>query len=167
MSENRTSCCQWKTKSCCCLEIQYGRLFNFMFFFEVLLVAFCELISKGFLTFKACYSGSSRLRKLKILYIQGIMTPFRCPDVKYELALANDVAKYFPEKPQEWNEAAKILLSKAFLQVKGRGCREKMDRTLLKYTKLQLLSTSLVSLVSSLVSLATFDYTFGWFPLTV
>ena len=80
-----------------------------------LLVAFCDLINKGFLAFKAYYSSSSRwyLRKLKILYIQGIMAPFRWPDVKHELALAKEVAKYFPEKPQEWDEVAKIL-SKAF-----------------------------------------------------
>ena len=67
------------------------------------------------------------------------MAPFQWPDVKHELALAKEVARYFPEKSQEWNEVAKIL-SKAFLiddkQVKGRGCREKMDRTLVKYTKL-------------------------------
>ena len=69
--------------------------------------------------------------------------------MKHELALAKEVAKYFPEKPQEWYEVAKIL-SKAFStddkQVKRRGCREKMDRILVKHTKLQLLSTSLVSL---------------------
>ena len=45
------------------------------------------------------------------------------------------MAKYFPEKPKEWDEVAKIL-SKAFstddkqVEVKGRGCREKMDRIL-------------------------------------
>ena len=91
------------------------------------------------------------------------MAPFRWPEMKHELALAKEVAKYFPEKPQEWDEVAKIL-SKAFStddkQVKGRGCREKMDRILEKYTKLQLLSTSLLSL-------AIFDYTFGWFPLAL
>ena len=66
------------------------------------------------------------------------MAPFRWPEMKHELALAKEVAKYFPEKPQEWDEVAKIL-SKAFstndkhVEVKGRGCREKMDRILEKY----------------------------------
>ena len=56
MSENRTSCCHLKIKHCCCLEIQYGGLFNFMFFRSFRsLVAFCELINKGFLTYKVYY----------------------------------------------------------------------------------------------------------------
>ena len=42
------------------------------------------------------------------------MAPFRKTDVKHELALAKEVAKYFPETPQEWDEVAKIL-SKAFV----------------------------------------------------
>ena len=60
------------------------------------------------------------------------MAPFRWPEMKQE------VAKYFPEKPQEWDEVAKIP-RKAFstedkrVEVKGRGCREKMDRILEKY----------------------------------
>lgn len=41
------------------------------------------------------------------------MAPFRWPENKHELALAREVAKYFPEKPQEWDEVAKTL-SKAF-----------------------------------------------------
>ena len=41
------------------------------------------------------------------------MAPFRWPEMKHELALAKEVAKYFPKKPQEWDEVAKIL-SKAF-----------------------------------------------------
>ena len=90
------------------------------------------------------------------------MAPFRWPEMKHELALAKEVAKYFPEKPQEWDEVAKII-SEAFstddkqVEVKGRGYREKMARLLEKYTKLQLLNTSL----------AIFDFTFGWFPLTL
>ena len=67
------------------------------------------------------------------------MAPFRWPEMKHKLALAKDEAKYFPEKPQlqEWDEVDKIL-SKAFsaddnqVGVKGRGCREKMDRILEK-----------------------------------
>jgi len=65
------------------------------------------------------------------------MAPFRWPESKHELALAREVAKYFPEKPQEWNEVAKTL-SKTFssdhkqVELKGRGYREKMDRILQK-----------------------------------
>ena len=55
------------------------------------------------------------------------------------IALTKKVAKYFPEKPQEWDEVTKMF-SKTFSsdhkQVKERGCREKMDRILVKYTKL-------------------------------
>lgn len=66
------------------------------------------------------------------------MAPFRWPEMKHELALPKEVVKYLPEKPQEWDEVAKIL-SNAFstddkpVEVKGRGCREKMDRILEKY----------------------------------
>ena len=70
------------------------------------------------------------------------------------------MAKYFPEKPKEWDKVVKILAistNDKQVQVKGRGFREKMDRILEKYSKLQLLSTSL----------AIFDYTFGWFLLTL
>ena len=35
------------------------------------------------------------------------MAPFRWPDVKHDLALAKEVAKYCPETPQEWVEVAK------------------------------------------------------------
>ena len=41
------------------------------------------------------------------------MALFQQSEMKHELALAQEVAKYFPEKPQEWDEVAKIL-SKAF-----------------------------------------------------
>ena len=90
------------------------------------------------------------------------MARFRWSEMKHELVFAKEVAKYFPEKPQEWNEVAKII-SKAIstddkqVETKGRGYREKMARILEKYSKLQLLSTTL----------ATFDYTFGWFPFTL
>ena len=66
--------------------------------------------------------------------IPGYLAPFRWPDVKQKLtvALSKEVANYFPEKPQEWDEVATILC-KAFStddkQVKGRE----------KYTKLQFL----------------------------
>ena len=50
------------------------------------------------------------------------MTPFPWPDVKHELALSKEAAKYLPEKPQDCDEVAKTH-GKAFStddkQVKG------------------------------------------------
>lgn len=54
------------------------------------------------------------------------------------MALAREVAQHTPEKPDEW-EAIARRLKKAFstdsytVELKGRGCREKMDRILNKY----------------------------------
>ena len=31
------------------------------------------------------------------------MAPFQWPEMKHKPALAKEVAKYFPEKPQEWD----------------------------------------------------------------
>ncbi|XP_044167220.1 uncharacterized protein LOC122951267 [Acropora millepora] len=67
-----------------------------------------------------------------------IMAPFRWPEARHELALAKEVAQHSPEKPDEWDAVAKRL-GKAFstdscsVELKGRGCREKMDRILTKY----------------------------------
>ena len=64
------------------------------------------------------------------------MAPFRLPERRYDLALAKDVAQYMPEKPQEWEDIAKRL-SDAFSteakqeELKGRGCRERMNRVLI------------------------------------
>ena len=69
--------------------------------------------------------------------------------MKHELALAKEVAKYFPEKPQERVEVAKIL-SKAFStdgkqKSKGEDVEKRwIEYLIVKYTKLQLLSTSLI-----------------------
>ena len=66
------------------------------------------------------------------------MAPFRWPEARHELALAKEVAQHNPEKPDEW-EAVARRLGKAFstdsctVELKGRGCREKMDRILTKY----------------------------------
>lgn len=54
------------------------------------------------------------------------------------MALAKEVAQDSPEKPDEW-EAVHKRLGKVFstdsytVELKGRGCREKMDRILTKY----------------------------------
>lgn len=64
------------------------------------------------------------------------MAPFRLPERRYDLALAKDVAQYMPEKPQEREDIAKRL-SDAFSteakqeELKGRGCRERMNRVLI------------------------------------
>lgn len=56
----------------------------------------------------------------------------------HDLALAKEVAQDMPEKPQEWEDIAKRL-SKVFsteakqVELKGRGCRERMDRILDRY----------------------------------
>lgn len=66
------------------------------------------------------------------------MAPFRWPEARHELALAKEVAQHNPEKPDEW-EAVARRLGKAFstdsctVELKGRDCREKMDRILTKY----------------------------------
>ena len=66
------------------------------------------------------------------------MAPFRWPEARHELALAKEVARRNPEKPYEW-EAVARRLGKAFstasynIELKGRGCREMMDRILTKY----------------------------------
>ena len=66
------------------------------------------------------------------------MAPFRWPEARHELALAREVARLNPEKPDEW-EAIARRLGEAFstdsniVELKGRGCREKMDRILTKY----------------------------------
>ena len=66
------------------------------------------------------------------------MAPFHWPETHHGLALANEVAQYVPEKRQEWEDIAKRR-SEAFsteakqVELKGRGCRERMDRTLDSY----------------------------------
>ena len=66
------------------------------------------------------------------------MAPFRWPETRRDLALAKEVAQCMPEKPQEWEGIVKRL-SEAFpteakqVELKGRGCRERMDRILDRY----------------------------------
>ena len=60
------------------------------------------------------------------------MAPFRWLEARHELGLAKEVAQHNPEKPDEW-EAVARRLGKAFsldsytAELKGSGCREKMD----------------------------------------
>ena len=78
------------------------------------------------------------------------MAPFRRPDVKHEPSRAKEVAKYFPEKAPaprvgRNGQNTQQSFSTDDKQVKRRGCREQMDAILEKYTKLRLLSTSLLT----------------------
>ena len=79
-----------------------------------------------------------------------MMAPFRRPDVKHEPSLPKEVGKYSPEKglvPREGRSGQNTQqnFSTDDKQVKRRGCREQMDTILEKYTKLQLLSSSLLT----------------------
>ena len=66
------------------------------------------------------------------------MPQFRWPDVDKDLCLAREVAARRPSKPPEWDTIAGIL-STAFstarrpVKLKGRGCRERMERLLDKF----------------------------------
>ena len=66
------------------------------------------------------------------------MPPFRWPSLRNDLALAKEVAARKPKNPNEWDEIANVL-SHTFsttdkeVEIKGRGCRERMDRLLEKH----------------------------------
>ena len=60
------------------------------------------------------------------------MLSFWWPDVANDVALATEVTSHRPQKPADWETIA-TTLSKVFstteksVQLKGRGCREKME----------------------------------------
>jgi predicted secreted protein len=69
------------------------------------------------------------------------MPAFRWPELKHDVALANEVVQNAPEKPNEWEKIAETLsiiftswtkLGQS-IEIKGRGCRERMDRLLEKH----------------------------------
>lgn len=76
---------------------------------------------------------------VQIEYLER-MAPFRWPSIRHDLALAKEVASTAPEKPAEWDTLA-AKLSEAFstdakvVEVKGRGCRERIERLIDKYKK--------------------------------
>ena len=59
-------------------------------------------------------------------------------EIKHDLALATEVVSKRPDKPADWIALAEALCN-AFsidekpFQVKGRGCRDRMDLLLKKY----------------------------------
>ena len=62
---------------------------------------------------------------------------FRWPSMFHDIALATEVARDRPEKPCEWDKIAESL-SQLFsteetVKLKGRGCRERMDRIVTEY----------------------------------
>jgi hypothetical protein len=66
------------------------------------------------------------------------MSPFRWPALGNDLALAKEVAVRKPQTTNNWDEIA-LVLSKAFgttekkIELKGCGCRKRMDRLLEKH----------------------------------
>ena len=66
------------------------------------------------------------------------MPPFRWPSIQHDIALAKEVAASAPEKPADWdNLAARLSFAfstdESIVELKGRGCRERMNRLLEKY----------------------------------
>ena len=67
-----------------------------------------------------------------------VMPQFRWPSVCNDLALDREVAAIRPSKPSEWEEVAAALNStfsteERFVDLKGRGCRERMERLIEKF----------------------------------
>ena len=66
------------------------------------------------------------------------MPQFQWPALFYDIALAREVASCHPSKSEDWEGIAKTL-SVAFstlnkpVELKGRGCREEMERLLDKF----------------------------------
>jgi hypothetical protein len=66
------------------------------------------------------------------------MAPFRWPSIENDIALAREVAASRPEKSNDWDEIATRLsehfsIDGKYVDLKARGCRERMDRLLSKY----------------------------------
>ena len=66
------------------------------------------------------------------------MAPFRWPDTKHDIALAKEVAAAKPTTSQDW-EIIATTLGTLFstedkpVALKGRGCRERMQRLIDKF----------------------------------
>ena len=66
------------------------------------------------------------------------MPQFRWPEVQHDIILAREAAAKRPSKLPDWEPIAKTL-SSAFstssrpVHLKGRGCKERMDRLLAKF----------------------------------
>ena len=66
------------------------------------------------------------------------MPQFRWPSVEHDIALAKEVVGRRPTKLSDWETIARVL-SSAFtspskvVDIRGRGCRERMERLLMKF----------------------------------
>ena len=66
------------------------------------------------------------------------MPQFWWPELSHDVALAKEVVSHRPSKAQDW-EAIAQTLSTSFstankpVELKGRGCRERMERLLEKF----------------------------------
>ena len=66
------------------------------------------------------------------------MAPFRWPNTFYDICLCKEVAARRPSSPAEWDIIAESLSDafstpKKVIELKGRGCRERVDRLIDKY----------------------------------
>ncbi len=68
------------------------------------------------------------------------MSPFRWPMLQHDIDLAKEVVGNRPEKPCDWDNIASRLNPVFSLtigkpvELKGRSCRERLERLLKKYT---------------------------------
>lgn len=66
------------------------------------------------------------------------MAPLRWPELSHDKALLLEVATKKPERPADWEDVA-LNLSLAFstpnnaVEIKGRACRERLDRLIHKF----------------------------------
>ena len=67
-----------------------------------------------------------------------VMPQFRWPQVENDISLAREVVGQRPSRPADWDIVA-VVLSSAFstpnkpVHLRGRGCRERMDRLIEKF----------------------------------
>ena len=84
---------------------------------------------------------ASRLFPLvnQVFHYPGVDMPQFCwPEVQHDVFLAREVAAKRPTKPSEWETIADVLsttftTSSKRVQLKGRGCKERMERLLAKF----------------------------------
>ncbi|CAB4042009.1 Hypothetical predicted protein, partial [Paramuricea clavata] len=73
-------------------------------------------------------------------FISQKMAPFRWSNVAYDILLCKEVLARRPSSPMEWESVAETLseifsIAEKVVILKGRGCRERVDRLLMKYNE--------------------------------
>ena len=68
------------------------------------------------------------------------MAPFKWSNVAYDILLGKEVLARRPSSPMEWESVAETLseifsIAEKVVILKGRGCRERVDRLLMKYNE--------------------------------